>query len=367
MNRAEKNLDFWRRLVGLEASFPALERVNEKDLKDQTSLNPDVEAEIRASIASHELTQIIVEPGWGATTLFRYILRDARDRAVERLILPISIDLEAKGSADRLTFDRLEHEIKYQIIGLLIDRPWEADLNRDLYFEFIEYDYETDIAAFRAGMRHFLFDERPDAESLEKQFPFLRLPLHNVMNELLDNCRIQTALYFHIPSEAKPQAIRDLVRSQKTLVESGQVAPAAMREVYVCSAQQRNELERDFERKFNVVHCPRYSAAEVFAMLVNRYSPRVPGMQGGNRQGLAVVFAETFVAEAWDGAKSLGDLLDRVRKAMLQRLDCEQNKVPFHLEPLGPDQPAAAKAEPASDAPRKRRRFTRTKGEGESQ
>lgn len=361
MTRAEKNLTFWRSLVGLNASFPSLEEIDDQDLHALMVLDPEKLDEIRASLGSQQLTQILIEPGWGCATLYRYLLKDARDRAMERLVLPVRIDLARVFETGGITFAGLEEEIKRQMIGLLIDYPWEQSLNRDYYFEFINFDESCEIFQYKARSRQFLFDRPPTFRKFLSHFPWIKKPLHEAMNDLLTHFRIQTGLYFHIPQSASSQDIRDLVRSVKSINETGSVQFAALREVYVCGPEQSNEITRDFQRPFNVVRYPKYTAAQVYAMLVNRFAPQVPGFEGRSRTSLNTVFSEDFVTHAWPRARSLGDLIERVRAAMLARLDCDPSAVPFRLDPLpATETPAEDEGQPAETEPAKPRvRFQR--------
>lgn len=348
MTRQEKNLAFWRSLVGLGSSFPSLPELAEADLPTMVVFDPDRLDEIRASLGSHQLTQILIEPGWGCTTLFRFLLKDARDRAMERLVLPIRIDLANTFGKDGISSEALEEEIKRQIIGLLIDNPWEQSLNRDYYYDCINFTYATDIFTYKAQARGSLFGDRPPPfRKIQAQFPWLKKPLDKLLNELLTHFRIQTGLYFHFPTDTASQTIRDLVRSIKTRSESGQVEFAALREVYVCSPEQKNEIGRDFQRPFNEIRYPKYSPAQVYAMLVKRFTPNVPGFQGRNQVSLGTVFAEAFVSESCPQATSLHDLMERVRQSLLRRLDCDPSEVPFTLEPLPGGAPPEDEPPPA--------------------
>ncbi|MDG4596507.1 MAG: hypothetical protein P9F75_12605 [Candidatus Contendobacter sp.] len=358
-SRAEKNLVFWRSLVGLDPEFPTLSPIPERELPSLMVLDPGQIDGLRSSLGSHQLTQVVVEPGWGCTSLFRYMLGEVRDRAMERLLLPVSIDLEHLFRKDSVTLDGLEEEIKRQMIGLLLDNPWEQSLNRDYYFECIHFEYATDLSSYKSHMRQFLFDRPPAFRRLLAQFPWLKEALPDLLNYLLHNFRIQTALYFHFPRDIQPQPLRDLVRSIKASHERGGVEYAALREVYFCTPLQKVEIERDFQRPFNVLRYPRYTAAQIYAMLLKRYTPNVPGFRGRNQVGLDAVFSERFVQDAWRGAATLGGVVEQVQTAVLQRLDCAEADVPFLLEPVPTASPAVA-ATPATTPRKKFERKPRT-------
>lgn len=348
MERAERNLIFWRSLVGLDSSFPSLVPLRDEELPTHVVLDPNQVAFIHASLAGNQLTQIVVEPGWGRTTLFRYLVKEAQDNAMGRLLLPISIDLEKAFQRSSLTVEALEAEIKLQIIGLLIDAPWEQSLNHNYYFDCINFDSSTDLPTYKARMQLFLTDRPPSPRRLVGQFPWLRGNLGEQLGYLLANLRIQTSLYIHFPRELDSQRIRDLVAAVKVTTEAASVGYAAWREVYFCSNDQRLELGRDFQRPFNVVEYPPYTAAQIYAMLLRRYTPNVPGFRGRTQLQLGSVFDEAFVQRAWRGASSLREVIEVARAEMLRRLDCREQDVPFMLSPL-PAETVAERTEP--DAP----------------
>lgn len=364
----EKNLVFWRSLVGLEPSFPSLPPLRDEELLPLAVLDASQLEAIRSSLGTHQLTQIVVEPGWGCTTLFRYLVKEARDNVMGRLLLPIALDLGSlfgQGQREPLGRERLELEIKRQIIGLLVDSPWEQSLNHDYYFECINYDSSIDLPNYRARMRLLMSDRPPPPRKLFTQFPWLRNQLSDCLNYLLANLRIQTVLYFHFPRGVESQQVRDLISAVKaTIYESGAVDFAAWREVYFCSPRQRPEIGRDFQRHFNVVHYPRYTAAQIYMMLVKRYTPNVPGFRGRNPVSLNSVFAEDFVKDARRGAASLANVIEKVYEDMLRRLDCPETDVPFELKPLeGEASPGEATPDQPTPIP-VRRPFLRKRGVG---
>jgi hypothetical protein len=363
VNRADRNLIFWKSLVGLEATFPALAPLRDQELLPLVVTDPTQLSAIQTSLASHQLTQIVVEPGWGRTTLFRYLLKDARDNAMGRLLLPLAIDLETLFQREALTSDALQAELKQQIVGLLIDIPWEQSLPHDYYFECINYDAATDVASYKARMRLFLTDRPPTTRQLLGQFPWLRATLSSLLNYLLANLRIQTALYIHFPDPLDSQRLRDLVGAIKVGNEAGPLDYAAWREVYFCGQLQQAELGRDYVRPFNVLEYPRYTAAQIYAMLVKRYTPNLPGYRARSQVTLGSVFDEAFVHQAWRGVGSLGEVVERVRAAMLRRLDCPEVAVPFQLAPL--EEATVADQETGMPTARPpRRRFERQRRTG---
>lgn len=335
MSRPEENLTFWRGMVGLDDKFPSLTPLREGELASSVVIDAAEMDGIRASMASEQLNQIIVDPGWGATTLFRHLVYDARDRVMERRSLPVAIDLATLFVDQEITPDTLVSEIRRQILGLLVGRPWESRLNRDFYFEAINYEQSIDLARHKADANAFLFgDKRPTDKQLVARFPWLNHPLSAQLKFLLSGLRIETALYVHLPPDMEPEQVSALVAAIKWITrDTGTIEFAAWREVYICTPELILEMERDFQRPYKRIVYKKYTAAQVYLMLIRRYQPTLAGLDGQRQINLTEVFDAAFVDEAWSVATSLANLSERVRSAVLRRLDCPQAKVPFRLEP----------------------------------
>lgn len=334
-SRAEENLAFWHGLVGLDSTFPALEPLADDDLQSHVVTDEAQMDAIRASLASQQLNQILVEAGWGATTLFRYLIHDARDHAMDRLTLPVALDFEVLFVDRDITPDALTYEIRRQLIGLLLDSPWEQTLHPDFYFECINYEESMTLSEYKVRANKFLFyDRAPSPRELVRHFPWLRGPLSNQATFLLNKLRIQTALYIHLPRDISSQRLRDLVASIKWITQqSTDIEYAAWREVYICSATLKGELNRDFKRPWQFIDYQKYTPAQIYTMLIRRYQPLLSGLARQRRLSLTEVFSAEFVDNAWREAESLVDLSTHMRAAVLRRLDCPSSEVPFRLEP----------------------------------
>lgn len=352
-DRAEENLAFWRRLVGLDEDFPSLARLTDAELTRSVVTDASQMAPVRSSIASNQLTQIVVKPGWGATTLFKYMFQDASANVMEHLLLPVKIDLEEVFLEGGITPKALTREIRRQIITLLLENPWENQLNKRFYFDCINFEggssraSSASLARYRTEALRFLRRDKPLSDvTLGRRFPWLRDPLSKQVHFLLSNFRIQTALYIHLPRDIKPQRLREFISSIKWIArDEGEIDYAAWREVYFCTSTLRFKIDRDFERGFMRVSYNRYTAAQVYLMLFHRYPPDPPPLVEQKPVNLTDVFSEAFVEQAWRDATSLADLTDRLRGLLLRRLDCPSDEVPFRLEPL-----PAEVAKPAVDA-----------------
>lgn len=324
---------FWKTLVGLPHKFPELYPLSHAEITDLMVIDPDQLNRINQGLVTNQFTQVFVRPGWGLTTLFQYMVRTSLTSALERLIVPVQIDLGKSSFSDDISSTKLEEEIKMQIISILIELPWEGRLNRDYYFHSINYTDSVDLDAYRAQMRKFLFDKKPAPRSVYAQFPWLKSSLEDLLNYLLTNFRIQTAILYHFPRDVAEQRVLDLVRSLKAIYENNKFEFAAIREVYFCTPIQGRDLDREFKRPFHSIDYPIYNPAQVYTMLVKRYFPYVPGSQGRNMVALSSIFSEEFIRRSWSEQNTLTGIMMDVQRQMEMRLTCLENEVPFRLEP----------------------------------
>ncbi len=334
MEQRETNLKFWRSLVGLPSGFPKLYPLAEKEILDLMVIDPERLSQIQQSMGTRQLTRVSVQPGWGLTTLFQYLWNELMENCLERLIIPIRIDLTVEPFLEEITLPGLQNEIKKQIIAILIEKPWECRLNNDYYFHCINFDEGSNLEVYKAKMRQLLFDKPPKPRALVAQFPWLKDSLQDLFNYQLVNLRIQTVLFYHFPRKMEEQRILDLVSSLKAIFEISRFEFAAIREIYFCTPSVATDLDREFKRPFSSIKYPVYTAAQIYAMLVKRYSPYVPGAKGRNTVTLNSVFSEEFVIRAWESKMTLGGIVDKIQQEMYARLDCAKNKVAFFLKPV---------------------------------
>lgn len=363
--QAEQNLAFWRGLVGLSPTFPMLDPMSDEDLLKMVVVDEAALTTINSAVASHQLTQIIVERGWGASTLFRYLSLDARDHATGRLTLPVALDFDTFLKDQPVTPDALVLEIRRQIMVGLVRNSWETSQNADFYWDAINFDGNGDLRVHKGDAYRFLeLDRRPKSTELVRRFPVLKGSLAEPTKFLLTKMRLQVALYVHLPRSLDSQRIQDLVSAIKWIAqEASDMEYAAWREIYVCDPTIIAELNRDFKRAWHAVEYPKYSPAQIYGMLTLRYQPKLSAPGTTRRLSLTEVFGDRFVDESWPKSKSLSDLFSRVRKAVLARLDCPQSEVPFKLEPRA-DEVKQSAPPPVSLAERLARRRESVQAEG---
>ncbi|MCX6579204.1 MAG: hypothetical protein NT166_03385 [Candidatus Aminicenantes bacterium] len=332
--RAEENLKFWKALVNLPDHFPKLNPLTDENVIDMMVINQEIEKTIFNSISSKPLTHVVVQKGSGLTTLYTYIFQKYFQRSFENLAIPVNFDLSVPEWEQNISSQWIEQEIKKQVIQNLIQNPWDNVLEEAYYFYCINYQEDTDFYAYRAEMLKFLSGRKDSAwRTFSNSFPFTKRRLDDFLNYLLDNLRIQTVVFYHFPGDlSDEQVILDFISAIKTIYEVNQFRKAAMREVYYSTTEIQRDLDREFKRDFNVIYYPRYTAAEIFAMLVKRYRPYSPGMAGKiTPMDLSSVFSEEFVKKAWEEDISLAAIIKQIKKLMLERLDCDRKEVPYQL------------------------------------
>ena len=361
MHRTETNLRFWRELVGLPPNFPELPRLGDDEILDLMVIDPEIELELQNALSSKRLTAAIAQDGCGLTTLYHYVLQRCQLTTTDRLVIPVSIDLEEPDWQKEITAAKLEDEIKFQVIANLVSHSWIQKLDRAHYFYCVNYEEDRDFFAFQLEMRKLIFEKKLTRKNLQRAFPFTEKPLVEFINYLLKNLRIQTALLIHFPREIAPQLLQDLITAVKYPEEGSAFEPAAFREFYFLTPTMLTGLKTTYARNYHEVDYPGYTPAQIVAMLVKRYKPFVPGAKGTKEyRELGSVFDQRFVHLAWVEDRPLAEVITKIKDLILERLDCEKKDISFRLEPTA-EQEKAHEAEKAKvvDAPPPKKRFTR--------
>ncbi len=73
---SKENFIYWKELVGLDnTDFPQLISLDESSIH-KASIVPTRLLQIRNNISTNHLVSVQVQPGWGATTLYKKIISD---------------------------------------------------------------------------------------------------------------------------------------------------------------------------------------------------------------------------------------------------------------------------------------------------
>lgn len=360
MKNAEKNFTFWRSLFDLPDSFPELISLDAKTLKGLMVINQNVKDEIMSSLTSNKFTFVTVQKGYGLSTLFEYMYTIAEEESFTRITIPIKFDLSeySSGSAHRISVQLIEEQIKLHILNSLLSENWEVQLRNTYYFDCINYRDNEDIKIYRTKMQRMFFDHKEHSfAEIAENFPYLHKPFDSFINYLLNNFRMQIIIYYHVPESMKEETLLDFVSSLKCLYDRSDIEYAALREIYFCTPMTKVDLNREYKRAFNVIHYPIYNSAQVFTMLQSRYTPTIPGKSGRQKQGLNSILDEKIIKTAWENSYSLKEITDKVRELILQRLNCQQQDIPYKL-----DLPAERTTEindKQTEKPKIKRRFQR--------
>jgi hypothetical protein len=338
--QAEKNFRFWKKLVNLPDHFPKLAPLKDNEISELMVIRPEVEREIINSLFSKQLTQVVVSEGNGLSAIFQYVFKKCQNEASDKLTIPVSINLE-EITEEEISWEFLERQIKKQVLGNLISNPWNDVLAEEHYYYCINYQEDRDYNTYRADMLDFMFGKKKKAwRTFCSSFPFLKEKLDKFLNYLLENLRIKTILFFHIPRHNKngkninEERILELISSLKIIHEKNSFKPAAISEIYFINQSKKADLNREYKRAYNSINYPEMTAAEIFSMLNKRFRPSLPGPMGRvDRIDLGAVFAEEFVKLCWPGKGGINEVIDKIQKMILDQMACERNQVPYKLVP----------------------------------
>ena len=338
-----ENVEFWKNLSGLTDSFPRLDplEVSSNDA-ELMHIDPKQQQNIENIIQSNGLTVIRIPKGWGATTLFRYMLyKYTKDSGVKRG-LPIQFDLEDDFF---LEADKLNHAIKWQIANSFLHMLNKTVLDEAYCGMVIGYEEKLDASGKTeiSYNKHKILCLR-NIESLKnnedeflKHYPFFNQPLDKIMNELLENLRVETVIFFLFGSVMDSHKMRGFVHALKQVFDNKDFKKAAKREVFFCSPTVYADLDREYARPYVVYNYPRYSSAEIFRILVKRHRPISLRTEGGREEkdGLESVFSSDFVDLVYNEKKTINGIIADVERLMEKQLDCPRSKIPYKLTPKG--------------------------------
>ncbi len=333
MDKQKKNFYYWRDLVGLPEEFPSLLEIQAEDLEAFFVTRPEQLQEVKNSLSNQYNTMVIFQPGWGASSFYQYFDRIKRKEMVNELIIPVRIDFAEEENKVVWNAERLEEIIKYEIFLQLIDREWRSKLNRDYYFDMINYDSETDFLTYRNKTLKKMRIERMVVDNLCKLFPYAKQKSDTLLNMLLKDLRIQVQLFFHYPRNLDEGVLLSFISSLKHFYEYSQFEKAAIRELHCCSTLIANALDRDYRRNYRRIKVTPYSAAEIYKMFVKRYNPRLEGYKGRKVADLDSVFSEQYITQAWNERDTISTIVQSVKNKILEQMDCEKNQIPFKLDP----------------------------------
>ena len=323
---SKENFQYWKELVGLEdTDFPQLIPLTDENI-DRAAIVQTRVTEIKAAVAANNLVDIQIQPGWGATTLFRYFKQELKK---DNLTLLVPIDFEANKLDGTLTQEQFIFQTKWKLAGEICKMFRDKPMQPLYMYEVLGYEEDGTSpwpGHLRRKMKVLGICEK-DAEKFYEAFTFFaKRPIDVCVNYFLANFQIRTVFLYLFPRKVAEDPLLELVAILKNIYDGKEIQPAAMREIYICTPKMFLKIQDTYERPFHDVIYDRYSAAEIFKMLVATYrSDDAPF------QSISDVFEESFIAEAYNKRRSLTQIMEKVGKNLEGFLDVPTAQIPYKL------------------------------------
>jgi len=334
-----ENVEFWKNLSGLHEDFPKLEPL-EANSNDMTLVHIDTKQRkaIEDAIQSNPCTVVQVPKGWGATTLYRYMLYEYTKPSAVRLRIPVALDME---SGSFLDADEMEYAIKWQVAKNFLFMLNENALERRYCCDIIGYEEKLDTR----GKPEVTYDKylmlctrgidtlEKDSGGFYKQYPFFCQPLHNILNYLLKNLQVQTVFFYLFGSKVSEDKMLSFVHALKQVIDGKHFESAAKKEVFFCTRTVYTDLKREYDRPYELLKYPHYSSAEMYRILAKRHRPTSLRIEGGREEkdSLDTVFPSEMVDRVYKTSKTINKIIADLEKLIEQSLDRPRSEIPYKL------------------------------------
>ena len=322
-----KNFQYWKELVGLEdTDFPRLIEIDDTNI-DRASIVLTRLDEIEKKIASNTLVDIQVQPGWGATTLFR-VVKNELDKGDLNLVL--SFDYEKNVLDGTMTEREFEFATKWKLAKGIAEIMREKPLQQNYMYEVFDFEDtgKSPWVGYLRKKRRRLDDLNDNETQFYKEFAFFkRMSIVDCVNYFLANFQIQSIFMYLFPRNADEDGLYELVGMIKHIYDGKSIAPAAMREVYICTPKVFKLIKSVYDIPFCDIRYRRYSAAEIYGMLVSTYT--------NNEDALFTrvtdVFDEGFISLEYDEKLTMVEIMEKVTKRVEDFLIGDMRDIPFRL------------------------------------
>jgi hypothetical protein len=324
---SKKNFGYWKEVVGLEDyNFPHLIKLDEENIGlariAQSRIN-----EIRKAIVTNRIVDIQVQPGWGATTLFRYMANDMENN---KLNLCVLFDFEKDNFQDgNLSEKKFIFQIKWKLAKGILDIMLDHPLQECYMFEVFEFEDtgEKPWKAYLREKRKELNESMNNSRLFYQNFPFYTdMNITECVDYFLRNFQIQTIFMYLFPRTAEEDDVLEFVGIIKNIFDGKNVSPAAIREVFFITPKLFKMIKQCYERPYMNIIYQQYSAAEIFGMLVNTYRP-----QDVSNATISDVFEQEFISCVYDKTLTLNEIMQRVEEEIISVLEVEKGEIPFKL------------------------------------
>lgn len=324
---SKSNFIYWKELVGLEEyDFPRLIKLDQENI-DLARIAPSRVSEIRKAIATNSLVDIQVQPGWGATTLFRYMAENIKN---SKLNLSVLFDFEKENFQDGgLTQKNFIFQVKWKLANGILDIMLTESLQECYMFEVFQFEDTGDRLwrAYLREMRRELNECIGNSKRFYEKFSFFAdMEITECVDYFLKNFQIQTIFMYLFPREAEEDDVLDFIGIIKNIFDGKTIAPAAIREVLFLTPKTFRMMKQSYERPYMHIQYQQYSAAEIFGMLVNTY--RLSDNSNGT---VSDVFEQEFISLVYDKKLTLDQIMEQVETKIISTLDGERYEVPYKL------------------------------------
>ncbi len=324
---SSSNLQYWKELVGLEdTDFPHLIEITEKNISKSAIVGTRMQ-EIENSIATNGLVDIQVHPGWGATTLFR-VLKDRLNK--EELTLLLDFDFEKNKLDGTMTADEFRFLTKWKLASRIVEAMREKPRQQNYMYEVLDFEDigETPWVAHLRRKKRKLDDCSNNPELFYSEFPFFeKMAIADCVNYFLANFQIRSVFLYLLPKKVDEDGLLGLVGLIKSEYDGKDIQPAAMREVYICTSKIMKQIKEFYTRPYYDVLYKRYSAAEIYSMLVSVYR----GDDERDFVSVNDVLDEEFINKSYSDKKDLKKIMSLVEKKMEEALAGDVASIPYKL------------------------------------
>lgn len=324
---SRENFEYWKELVGLEEyNFPHLVPLEGENIQ-LARIGQSRIQEILKAIATNQLISIQVQPGWGVTTLYRYMANTIKNNRLNLLIL---FDFEANNFYDgNLTENEFIFQIKWKMANGMLDIMLNQSLQECYMYEIFGFE-DNGVKPWRGYLREKrreLSECEDSSKIFYNNFPFFAdMDVAECLDYFLHNFQIQTVFMYLFPRKADEDNVLEVVGTLKNVFDGKNIAPAAVREVYFLTPKMFKMIWRDYERPYKNIYYSQYSSAEIFSMLVNTYK-----LLDLSNATVSDVFEQEFITSVYDKSMTLNEIMECVEEKIVSFLEGETSEVPYKL------------------------------------
>lgn len=323
---SKENFIYWKEIVGLEdTDFPQMMPLDESNIYKASIVSTRL-LPIRNRISTNNLVSIQVQPGWGATTLYKKIVSDLEK---DHMRLLINFDFEKNELDGSLTEEEFEFRTKWKLANGIADIMREVPMQQTYMYEVFDFEDtgSTPWIGHLRKKRKRLTECQNNAKDFYSEFKFFdKLSIVDCVNYFLANFQIQCVFMYLFPRKIAEDNLLELVGIIKNKYDGMNITPAAMREVYISTPKIFKMIKNVYTRPFYEIPYKRYSAAEMYSMLVSSYKNDDVMFSSVND-----VFDEEFINRAYNERLSMVKIMEKVTKIIEDSLEGDTANIPYKL------------------------------------